>query len=84
MSPVGQHIALLDSISSKEIPNAGMLRALAARSLSILLQKNSALVVLEQNIVLDLVALCLHKIPRPTDRHNFGLRRTVGVELLLS
>ena len=67
-----------------------MLCTLAARSLSILLQKNSTLVVLEQNIVLDLVALSFHEIPGPTNcrhevvgPHNFGLRRTAGVELLL-
>jgi hypothetical protein len=41
---------------------------------------------LKQHIVIHLIALSFHKIPRPTDRrhevigsHNFGLRRTAGV-----
>jgi hypothetical protein len=52
---------------------------LAAQSLPILFQKNRALVVLEQNIVLDLVSLGFHEISSPpTDcwqevvsSHNF-------------
>jgi len=67
-----------------------MLRALAARSLAVLLQKNSTLVVLEQNIVLNVVALGFHEIPGPTDRrhevistYNFSFRSTARVELLL-
>jgi hypothetical protein len=37
-----------------------MLCVLAALNLTILLQKNGTLVVLEQNVVLDIIALSLH------------------------
>jgi hypothetical protein len=67
-----------------------VLCALAARSLSILLQKNRTLVILEQNIVLDTVALRLHEVPSPTDRqhevvsaHDLGLCRALSIELML-
>jgi hypothetical protein len=44
---------------------------LAAQSFSILLQKNCALVVLEQNIVLNLISLGFHEVSSPTDcRHE--------------
>ncbi len=56
-TPDQWYVALVDSIGNKEVPNIDMLRMLAARSLSILFQKNCALVVLEQNIVLNLVSL---------------------------
>jgi hypothetical protein len=69
--------------------DANVLRALAARSFPILLQKNLALAVLEQNIVFDSISLRLHKIPSPTnDRHevarayDLGLRIALSVELL--
>ena len=45
-----------------------MFRALSDQSLSILIQKNRASVVLEQNVVQDSVSLSFHKIPVPTDR----------------
>jgi hypothetical protein len=48
-----------------------VLCALAARSLTSLLQKNGTLVILEQNVVLDTVALHLHVVTSPTDlRHE--------------
>jgi hypothetical protein len=57
-------------IGNKEMPNTNVLRTLAARSFSILLQKTCALVVLEQNIVLNLVSLGFHEVSSPTDRQH--------------
>jgi hypothetical protein len=68
-----------------------VLYALAAQSLSILFRNNRTFVVLEQNIVLDAIALRLHEIPRPTDRrhevvsyHDLCFHRASNVEFLLS
>jgi hypothetical protein len=47
-----------------------MLHTLAAQSFSILFQKNCALVVLEQNIVLNLVSLGFHEVSSPTDHQH--------------
>jgi hypothetical protein len=48
-----------------------MLHTFAAQNLSILFQKNHALAVLEQNIVLDLVSLGFHEVSSPADcRHE--------------
>ena len=47
-----------------------MFCALAARSLSIILQKNRAPVVLKQNFVQDSVSLDSHKILSPTYCQN--------------
>jgi hypothetical protein len=67
-----------------------MLRALDARSLTSLIQKNGTLVVLEQNVVLDTVALRLHEITSPAygrhevvSAHNLGLCRASSIEILL-
>jgi hypothetical protein len=54
-------------IGNKEIPNIDVLHTLAAQSLSILFQKNSTLVVLEQNIVPTLVSLGFHEVLSLTD-----------------
>jgi hypothetical protein len=81
---------LVDAIGNKELPNIDVLRTLAARSFSILFQKNCALVVLEQNIVLNLVSLGFHEVSSPTDRqhevvgtYDFQFRRASSIELLL-
>jgi hypothetical protein len=77
MSPVGHQTndtspLLLDANSNKEVPNIDVPHMLAAQSLPILFQKNCALVVLEQNVVLNLVSLGFHKVlTSPTDcRHE--------------
>ena len=64
-----------------------MFSALAAQSLSILIQKNRAPIVLKQNVVQDSLSLSLPKIPGPTDlrhevisAHQFSLCRATGVE----
>ena len=64
-----------------------MFSALAARSLSIILQKNRSPVALKQNVVQVSVSLSLQKIPVPTDRfheviiaYQFSLCRAAGVE----
>jgi hypothetical protein len=67
-----------------------MLRALAALSLTILIQKNGNLVVLKQDVVLDTVALRLHEIMSSAygpheviSAHNLGLCRASSIELLI-
>jgi hypothetical protein len=62
---------------------------LAAQSFSIL-QKNCALLVLEQNIVLNLVSLGFREVSSPTDcwrevigTYDFQLHRALSIELLL-
>jgi hypothetical protein len=88
--PNYRHFFLTYSISDEEIPNVDVLRALAAGSFSILFQKNRTFGVLKQNVVLDVIALRLNEIPRPTDSwhefissHNLLFRRASSVELLL-
>jgi hypothetical protein len=94
MFPVGHQAintsAFFNTIGNEKKPNVDMLCALDAQSLSILLQKNRTLVVLEQNVVLYSVALSLHEIPSPTNGrhevvsvHDLGLCRTPSIELLL-
>jgi hypothetical protein len=65
-----------------------VLRAFSDLSLTILLQKNGTLFVLEQNVVLDTLALRLHEITSPAygrhevvGAHNLGLRRASSIEL---
>jgi hypothetical protein len=53
-------------VGNEEIPNVDML----CGSLSILLQKNGTLFILEQNIVLEIVDLRLHEVTSPTDCRN--------------
>jgi hypothetical protein len=67
-----------------------VLCALAALSLYFILQKNRTLAVLEQNIVLDTVALRLHEVTSPTYRwhevvsaHNISLCRASSIESML-
>jgi hypothetical protein len=58
-------------VANKEIPNIDVIHKLAAQSLSILFQKYCALVVLEQNIVVNLVSSGFHEVSSPTDcRHE--------------
>jgi hypothetical protein len=77
-------------IGNKKVQNIDVLCMLAAQSLSILFQKDCALVVLEQNIVLDLVSLGFHEVSSPTDcwheavsTHDFQFHRASGIEFLL-
>jgi hypothetical protein len=77
-------------VRNKEVLNIDVLRTLAAQSFSILFQKNCALVVLDQNIVLNLVSLGFHEVSSPTDHwhevvgtNDFLFRRASGIELLL-
>jgi hypothetical protein len=89
-TPDQRYITLVDASGNKEIPNINVLCMLAAQSFSILLQKNCALVVLEQNIVLNLVSLGFHEVSSPTDRwhevvgtYDFRFRSASSIELLL-
>jgi hypothetical protein len=77
-------------IDNKETRNIDMLCMLAAQSFLIVFQKNCALVVLEQNIVLNLVSLGFHEVSSPTDcryevvgTYNFQFHRALSIELLL-
>jgi hypothetical protein len=67
-----------------------VLHTLAAQSFLIFFQMNCALVVLEQNIVLNLVTLGFHEVSSPTDcqyevvsTYDFQFHRALSIELLL-
>jgi len=59
-TPFDSDLTLTDSVGDKEIPDIDMLRVLAARSLSILLQKHGTLVILKHHIAIDLIPLTIH------------------------
>ena len=69
MSPVGHHthLALTDAVRDEKVTNVDMLRSLPTRSLPVRLKKHGALVVLEQNVVLDMVTLSFHKVTGPAN-----------------
>jgi hypothetical protein len=70
-TPNDRDFVLLDSISDKEITNIYVLRAFAARSFTVFLKENRALVVLKQDIIVDRVSLRFHKVASPANgRHE--------------
>jgi len=52
-TPLHRQFVLVDPIGDKIVSNVDVLRALAARSLAVLLQKNSTQVVLTDNVLAD-------------------------------
>jgi len=66
-----------------------VLRPFTTGHLTILLQKNSTLIVLEHDVLLDLVSLRQHEVPCPTNRwhtiiysHQLGLGGAAHITLL--
>jgi hypothetical protein len=89
-APDDRQFVTLHSIRDEEVADINVFRALAARNLSIRLEKNRALVILVQDIVLDPVTLSIHKIPRPAYRwheivccDHLGLRGAPSVQPVL-
>jgi hypothetical protein len=95
MSPVGHQTNDTSPLSMRSVIKkyrilTCFVATLAAQSFSILLQKNCALVVLEQNKVLNLVSLGFHEVSSPTDcqhevigTNNFRFHRASSIEILL-
>jgi len=88
-TPFDGDLTLTDSVGDKEILDIDMLRALAARSLAILLQKHGTLVILEHHIVIDLIPLAIHEVAGPAHgwhviihANNLGVSRGPSVEFL--
>ena len=83
-------IALLHLVCNEELMNVNCSGPLARALLTVVFQKNSALVVLIKNVLLDLVALGLQKQFGPKNgsgtvihSDQFGLSAAASVELLL-
>jgi len=88
-TPFESYVSGFDSIRDEEISNIDVLRALTARSLSILLQKDGTLIVLMDYIVLHCIPLRFHEKTRPTNSwheviyaDDLGLGRASGIEFL--
>ena len=84
-------VALFNLVREKEITDIQSTSALTRAALSILLQKNSTLVILVQDVLVNLVPLRLHKQFRPEDvhrciirSHEFRFSRALRIELLLA
>ena len=59
------HAAIFDVVSYKIVPNIDMLSILHAGEMPIMGQQHSALIVLENNIVLYRETLCLKEVSGP-------------------
>ena len=55
------HISFLNIVCDKEISNIDCSTAFSSASLPILLQKNSTLIVLVDDVLFNCISLCLHK-----------------------
>jgi hypothetical protein len=66
-APLHGHLLLFYPIRHKEVTDVDVLRALAAPSLAIPFQKDSAFIVLVDNVLAYLLALSLQEIACPAD-----------------
>ena len=64
-APLHSHLLLVDPVCYEKVTDMDMLRALAARSLAVLLKKDGTLVVLVDNVLGNLVALSFQEISSP-------------------
>ena len=88
-TPFDRHVSLLDTVSHKKIPHINMLGPFPTGCLAIILKKNSALVVLVNDVFGHITALGLQEQPCPqnvqhTVAHTYYLRfgGATGIQLM--
>jgi hypothetical protein len=86
-----RHLLGRNSVSHEKIANVNMAGLLAARTLAILFEKDGTLIVLVDDILCRIIALCGKEISSPQHlRHDvvhanqFGLGGTAGIDFLSS
>ena len=88
-TPFNRHVSFLDTVSHKKIPHINILGPFPTGCLAILLNNNSALVFLVNDVVGHIIALWLQEQPCPqngqhTVAHTYHLRfgGVMGIKLL--